>query len=108
MKHVNDAFIYTFDITSFIHLYKEIQKDSQKDSFFFSHVDTHVNDACYTYEQVVLVGSIKLQVSFAKETYKRDYILQKRPIILSMMHATHMNKSRHTHTYGVASVSRID
>ena len=25
---------------------------------------------------------MKLQVSFAKETYKRDYILQKRPIIL--------------------------
>jgi len=29
-----------------------------------------------------LVGSLKLQVSFAKETYKRDDILQKRPIIL--------------------------
>jgi len=29
-----------------------------------------------------LVGSLKLQVSFAKETYKRDYVLQKRPIIL--------------------------
>jgi len=29
-----------------------------------------------------LVGSLKSQVSFAKETYKRDYILQKRPIIL--------------------------
>ena len=28
-----------------------------------------------------LVGSIKLWVSFAKELYKRDYILQKRPII---------------------------
>jgi len=28
-----------------------------------------------------LVGSIKLYVSFAKETYKRDDILQKRPII---------------------------
>jgi len=27
-----------------------------------------------------LVGSIKLQVSFAKEPYKRDAILQKRPI----------------------------
>ena len=27
------------------------------------------------------VGSIKLQVSFAKEPYKRDDILQKRPII---------------------------
>jgi len=32
-----------------------------------------------------LVGSIKLQVSFAKEPYKRDYILQKRPIILSIL-----------------------
>jgi len=28
------------------------------------------------------VGSLKVQVSFAKETYKRDDILQKRPIIL--------------------------
>jgi len=29
-----------------------------------------------------LVGSLKLQVSFAKELYKKDYILQKRPAIL--------------------------
>ena len=29
-----------------------------------------------------LVGSSKQQVSFAKETYKRDDILQKRPMIL--------------------------
>jgi len=29
-----------------------------------------------------LVGSLKSQVSFAKEPYKRDDILQKRPIIL--------------------------
>ena len=29
-----------------------------------------------------LVGSLKLQVSFAKESYKRDHILQKRPLIL--------------------------
>ena len=32
-----------------------------------------------------LVGSIKSQVSFAKEPYKRDYILHKRPIILSIL-----------------------
>jgi len=32
-----------------------------------------------------LVGSIKLQVSFAKETYRRDAILQKKPIILSIL-----------------------
>jgi len=29
-----------------------------------------------------LVGFLKLQASFAKEPYKTDYILQKRPIIL--------------------------
>jgi len=34
------------------------------------------------YEQLQRVGSLKLQVSFAKEPYKRDDILQKRPIIL--------------------------
>jgi len=28
-----------------------------------------------------LIGSLKLQVSFAKEPYKRDDILQKRPIL---------------------------
>jgi len=32
-----------------------------------------------------LVGMIKSQVSFAKEPYKRDDILQKRPIILSIL-----------------------
>jgi len=32
-----------------------------------------------------LVGSLKLQVSFAKEPYKRDYILQKRPVILKSL-----------------------
>jgi len=29
-----------------------------------------------------LAGFLKLQVSFAKEPYKRDYILQTRPIII--------------------------
>ena len=32
-----------------------------------------------------LVGSIKLYVSFAKEPYKRDDILQKRPVSLSIL-----------------------
>jgi len=32
-----------------------------------------------------LVGSIKLFVSFAKEPYRRDDILQKRPVILSIL-----------------------
>jgi len=29
-----------------------------------------------------VVGSLDLQVSFAKEPYERDYILQKRPSVL--------------------------
>jgi len=41
--------------------------------------------AVYTMGWLWLVGSIKLQVSFAKETYKRDNVLQKRPIILSIL-----------------------
>ena len=48
-----------------------------------------------------LVGSFKLQVSFAKEPYKRDYILQKRRIILRslLIIATPQNfiMSRHCH-----------
>jgi len=40
----------------------------------------------YTWYGVLcLVGSIKLYVSFAKEPYKRDNILQKRPVILSIL-----------------------
>jgi len=32
-----------------------------------------------------LGGSLKIQVSFAKEPYKREYILQKRPMILGSL-----------------------
>jgi len=36
---------------------------------------------CSPMGRLWLVGSLKTWVSFAKEPYKRDYILQKRPII---------------------------
>jgi len=49
-----------------------------------------------------VVGSLKLQVSFANEPYKRDDILQKRPIILSK------NKDHDIFfSYGVATSSRL-
>jgi len=35
-----------------------------------------------SYEVATIRGSFKLQGSFAKETYKKNDILQKRPIIL--------------------------
>ena len=46
--------------------------------YFNAHVDFHMG-------WLWLVGSIKLQVSFAKELYKRDDILQKRLVIQSIL-----------------------
>ena len=48
-----------------------------------------------------LVGSIQLKVCFAKKPYKRDDILKKRPIILSILLTV-------ANPYGVATVSRIE
>ena len=50
-------------------------------TFVFLHVHMYVHTDVHV-EWLRLVGSLKLQVSFAKETYKRDDILQKRPMIL--------------------------
>jgi len=46
-----------------------------------------------------LVGSLKLQVSFAKEPYKRDVILQKRPINFKepTFRSHHITKERLLH-----------
>ena len=49
---------------------------------------THVNAALnlnHTMGWLNLVGSIKLRVSFTKEPYKRDNMLQEGPIILSIL-----------------------
>jgi len=56
-----------------------------------------------------LVGSISLQVSFAKEPCKRDYILQKGPVILRSLlivanpYQTHIHYHFLTHTYTITS-----
>ena len=63
--------------------------------YMCTHVSKHMYTYMYTYVSIHahiylyihmgwlrLVSSLKLQVSFVKELYKRDYILQKRPIIL--------------------------
>jgi len=43
---------------------------------------TNENDAQTCMGWLRLVGSLQWQASFAKEPYKRDYILQKRPVNL--------------------------
>jgi len=73
-------------ICTYVHMY----------IYTYIHICTYVHIYIYTYIQMVngwgnsihfwymrwlrLVGSLKTEVSFAKEPYKRDYILQKRPI----------------------------
>ena len=47
--------------------------------------DTGIDTQIHTMRWLRLVGSLKFQVSFAKEPYKRDDILQKRPIILKSL-----------------------
>ena len=55
-----------------------------------THTDVHMYIPRHTNIELIddsmgwlrLVGSLKLQVSFAKETYERDYFLQKGLIIL--------------------------
>ena len=52
-----------------------------------THLSTtsYTSPTLHTMGWLRLVGSIKLQVSLAKEPYKRDYVLQKRPVMLSVL-----------------------
>jgi len=63
---------------------------------FLYEQDLVVYDVCMACLQ--LVGSLKLKISFAKEPYRRVYILQKRPIILrSLSKATAYNQTDRSH-----------
>ena len=55
-------------------------------AFYGQHTHTTF-EVCLLMKRLRLVGSLKLYVSLAKEPYKRDDILQKKPIILrSLLH----------------------
>jgi len=73
------------------HMHKHTHIHTQKHTCTLSptrthtHIHTRHTECIYTSKYMGwlrLVGSLKLQVSFAKEPYKRDDILQKRPILL--------------------------
>ena len=46
-------------------------------------------------------ATVKLYVSFAKEPYKRDYILQKRPIVYMVLQSFHIVLQSFCLTYGL-------
>ena len=59
-----------------------------------------VNDTMYVHVYIYmgwlwLVGSIKLWVSFAKEPYKRDYVLRKRPVIFLLRDIFRTNDAKY-------------
>jgi len=62
-----------------MHVYIYIYRERESARYLF-----HVRDQRIENEMgwLRLVGTLKLQVSFAKEPYKRDYILQKKLIIV--------------------------
>jgi len=80
----------THDSFKMRHVSFNIRHDSFKmghDSFNMGHDSFHMGQDSFSIQKprmgwLRLVGSLKLWVAFAKEPYKRDYILQKRPIIL--------------------------
>ena len=65
----------------YLSVYMSAFRASRDPPFYVSanHI-LHTNK--HTMGWLRLVDSLKLQVSFAKEPYKRDYILQEKPIIL--------------------------
>jgi len=80
------TYIYThIYIYTHVHIYMEIVV-----RMLHTHTHTMVtlcksqlyNDVYMCMGWLRLVGSLKFRSLFAKEPYKRDYILQKRPIIL--------------------------
>jgi len=54
-----------------------------------------------------LVGSFKLKVTFAKEPYTRDYILQKRPIILRSLLIVDIKSGNQIHNRYFISFDRL-
>jgi len=57
--------------------------------------------------QTNLAGFLKLKVSFAKEPYRGDYILQERPIIERSLIKSTTHTNLPLEFYGAASISRL-
>jgi len=76
--------------TKTLNIYIHVHKCAYTYIPVYTYIHKHVCIYVYAYSSsstrsmgwLRLVGSLKLYVSFAKEPCKRDYILQKRPVIL--------------------------
>ena len=101
----HDPFICFHDsvicVTRFIYMRVMAQTYIHMWAMLFSYVPHELLQYCYYYLR--LVGSLKLYVSFAKEPYQRDDVLQKRPIIFFF----YMWHELLQYCYGVATIGRL-
>jgi hypothetical protein len=100
ISYVGHDSFYLCDMTHFYlsdmtHLHAWRDSRVWHDSF---HMSDMAHSTCMGWLR--LVGSLKCYVSFAKEPYKRDDILQK-------WVTSHKNASFHSMSYGVATISRL-
>jgi len=80
---ISYIFIYIYISIAKIHTYGSVYFIAPciADTYIYVYIQYSVPDSA-TMGWLRLVGSLKLKFSFAKEPYKRDCILQMRPIIL--------------------------
>jgi len=75
--------LHTIYIYIYIHIYLNLaHSDTFVNTLSHTHAQTHKDRAQTHMGWLRLVGSLKLQIYFAKKPYKRDDILQKKPVIL--------------------------
>ena len=104
-----------------LHMEKDLYMWKETSTWWISHftnewVMSHTSESCHIWISQSHTNGLKLQVSFAKETYKRDDILQKRPTVwithTRIGHVAHkwVMSSDTSHTrlyYRVAKTHRI-
>jgi len=86
MAHIDRLFLFgshmRLNMVSFVSCMHRVSALGQVSRFFVWIIYKPNCDPHIYMGWLWLVGSFKLKVSFAKEPYERDYILQKRPIFL--------------------------
>jgi len=94
-------YLSVLDVDIHVSRISVVMNDTRTNLHTHTHTHTHTpcTHSCVRAHDTRLVGSLKLQVSFAKETYKRDYILQKRPLSIHLLSLSYIFCLSRTHMH---------